>query len=101
MSLPSLPPTHVPWSPNIRNTFRDLNEHFSTCHAYLQGGGLDKHRLKQHTNMFMAEVFPMILILDEYAAEENLPLQWLEEISNRCLEVFYLLDERLKAAYEE
>jgi len=101
MSLPFLPPTTVPWSPNICNAFRDLNERFSTCHAYLESGSLDNHRLERHASAFMTEVFLLILLLEEYSAEENLPLSWLEDISNRCLEVFQLLDDNLKILHDE
>lgn len=98
MSLSSLPESISPWSPNIRNAYRELSSNYTTIFGYLETGSVELHRLKQYCAILMTTVFPLLLLLEKSAEEENLPLSWLEDTANKFVELMTRLDDQLKIA---
>jgi hypothetical protein len=101
VQLPPLPAMETPWSPNIRNAFLHLNTIYSTASAYLETGSVEPHRLGKYAAAVVSDAFPLLLLLDESAEEENLSLHWLEKVSNLFVEILVLLDENLERARGE
>ena len=79
VQLPPLPEIETPWSPNIRNAFLHLNTIYSTASAYLETGSVEPHRLDKYAAAVVGDAFPLLLLLDESAEEENLSIRWLEK----------------------
>jgi len=100
MSLMPLPESKLPWSPNIRNAFRELNGHYMTIYGYVQSGSVEPHRLKRYGATIMTTIFPLLLLLEQTADKENLPLPWLEDTANKFVEMMSLLDDHSKSAHE-
>jgi len=98
MSLSPLPDSASPWSPNIRNAYRELSTHYSNIYGYVQTESVEPHRLEQYCTTIMTTVFPLLLLLETTADDENLPLFWLEDTANKFVELLALLDDHLKAA---
>ena len=101
VQLPPLPTIETPWSPNIRNAFLLLNTIYSTASTYLETGSIEPHRLDKYAAAVVSYAFPLLLLLDESAEEENLSLDWLEKVSNSYVEILVLLDENLECARGE
>ena len=101
VQLPPLPARETPWSPNIRNAFLCLNTIYSTASAYLETGSIEPHRLDIYAAAVTSDAFPLLLLLDESAEDENMSLPWLEKVSNLYVEILVLLDENLERARGE
>jgi len=97
MALLPLPLSESPWSPNIRNAFRELSSNYATIHGYVNTSSVESHRLAQYCEIIMTSTFPLLLLLEETSVTKNLPLFWLEDTANKFVELLALLDENLKA----
>ena len=78
-----------------------MNTIYSTASAYLETGSVEPHRLEKYATAVVSDAFPLLLLLDESAEEENLSLHWLEKASNLYMEILVLLDENLEYARGE
>lgn len=76
-ALPPLPqhPLGVPWSPNVYHAYQSMHDTFKHALSVLQQDA-DAKRLQFHTETATQELFTILKALEDHAAEEHIPLEW-------------------------
>jgi hypothetical protein len=101
MPLSPLPHSLRPWSVAILNAYRQLNHIYQTAASYVDSGSIEAHRLQQYGKAIIEEAYPLLLLLDESADSESLPLNWIEDVATEFTALLALVDNAWISAKDE
>jgi hypothetical protein len=91
MSLPSLPTSVNPRSPNFLNAIQSLQNIYSTAFSLVTQGNINTQHAISHQNAISQNAVPLLLILESVSHEEELPKEWILE----CTQMFGTLIAQL------
>ena len=75
MPLSPLPQSQKPWSIAVWNAYPTLYQIYHTGSSYIETGNIEAHCLQQYGNTIIMEAYPVVLLLNESAESESLPLE--------------------------
>ena len=101
MPLSPLPQSQKPWSIAVRNAYHTLYQIYHTGSSYIETGNVEAHRLQQYGNTIIMEAYPVVLLLNESAESESLPLEWIEHIATEFTALFEVIREHWTSAKDE
>ena len=101
MPLSPLPQSQKPWSIAVRNAYHTLYQIYHTGSSYIETGNVEAHRLQQYGNTIIMEAYPVVLLLNESAESESLPLEWIEHIATEFTTLFKVIREHWTSAKDE
>ena len=85
MPLSPLPQSQKPWSIAVQNDYHTLYQIYHTGSSYIETGNIEAHHLQGYGNTIIMEAYPVVLLLNESAASESLPLEWIKHIATELL----------------
>jgi hypothetical protein len=101
MPLSPLPHPLRPWSVAVLNAYRQLNHVYQTASSYVDSGSVDAHRLQQYGRAIIDDAYPLLLLLEESANSESLPLSWIEDVATEFTALLALVDDAWISAKDE
>ena len=101
MPLSPLPQSQKPWSIAVQNDYHTLYQIYHTGSSYIETGNIEAHRLQQYGNTIIMEAYPVVLLLNESAESESLPLEWIEHIATEFTALFEVIREHWTSAKDE
>ena len=100
MPLSPLPESQKPWSIAVWNAYPTLYQIYHTGSSYIETGNVEAHCL-QHGNTIIMEAYPVVILLNESAEYESLPLEWMEHIATEFTALFKVIQEHWTSAKDE
>jgi len=67
----------------------------------VDSGSIEAHRLQQYGKAIIEEAYPLLLLLDESADSESLPLSWIEDVATEFTALLALVDNAWISAKDE
>ena len=101
MPLSPLPDSLRPWSVAILNAYRKLNHIYQTASSYMESGNVEAHRLQQYGRAIIVDAYPLLVLLEESANSESLPLRWIEDVATEFTALLALVDDAWISAKAE
>ena len=101
MPLSPLPQSQKPWSIAVQNAYHTLYQIYHTGSSYIETGNIEAHCLQQYGNTIIMEAYPVVLLLNESAESESLPLEWIEHIATEFTALFEVIWEHWTSAKDE
>jgi hypothetical protein len=89
----SLPQQAVPWSSNIYTANSLLCEHYRRSAALLASDSYNLHQVKLHQESILKEAIPLLLEIEDAASDEELPLDWVHEVSDHFASLLVELED--------
>lgn len=80
--LPPLPApsNNVAWSPAVYQAYDVISEMYDRA-AHVHHQEAESGRLKFHAESLTQDAVPILLALEEHAAEENIPVPWIHSLT--------------------
>lgn len=72
-----------------------------TAYSYLEAESFHQHRLQGYMNAIVTDAFPIILLLEESAVQERIPLLWLTDVANKFTDLCGQLSESFQTDASE
>ena len=98
MSLPPLPSCETPWSAHVYNADHLLREFYRRPIEALAQGNYNLHRIEQHRDTVLNDAIPLLLEMEDAAADEGLSYEWLSECAEHFGRVVVELENAVKSA---
>jgi len=101
MPLSPLPPSERPWSIAIHTAYQKLYHIYDTGSSYIDVGNVEAHWLQQYGNAIIVDAYPLLLLLNESAESESIPVEWIEQIATEFTTLLELIDEEWMSVKDE
>lgn len=98
MFLPPLPQRQTPWSSHVYNADHLLREFYRKPMEILVQGNYNHHRIEHYQNSILEEAIPLLLEMEDAAADEGLPLDWLSRIAEHFAKLLVELEDAARSA---
>ena len=101
MPILPLPQSQRSWSIAIRTAYQRLYQIYQTGYSYVSSESVESHRLQQYGQAIITDAYPLLLLLSDTPESEQLPSQWIEEVSTEFTTLLALIDEQWMSAKHE
>jgi hypothetical protein len=101
MPLSPLPQSERPWSIAVHTAYQKLYQIYHTGSSYIDVGNVEAHRLQQYGNAIITDAYPLLLLLNESAEDESIPLEWIEQLATEFTALLELIDEQWMSVKDE
>lgn len=84
MEFPPLPQPHdnmAAWSPNVQNAYRELSTSYAQGRRLLGQQDIDPLRYQIHIDIILRDLVPILEAIEQNAANEGLPIEWIHAAS--------------------
>lgn len=98
MSLPPLPPRETPWSSHVYNADHLLQDFYRRPIEVLASGNYNLHRIQHYQQSVLEDAIPLLLEMEDAAADEGLPVSWLSDIAEHFARLVVELELAVQSA---
>lgn len=97
MSLPPLPLRVTPWSSHVYTANHLLQDLYRRPIEILSQGNYNLHQIQQHQESILENAIPLLLEMENAAADEGIPFQWLSDCADHFARLLVELENALQA----
>lgn len=98
MSLPPLPLRETPWSSNVYDADHLLQDFYRRPIEVLANGNYNLHRIQHYRQSVLEDAIPLLLEMEDAAADEGIPLSWLSDIAEHFARLVVELEFAIQSA---